>query len=122
MKYLSIFYDSYREARDSKVLYFTFAIALLVILVSFSLSFQPVPAEDQVTRLTGNLTFVINFATQGKGPKYSIEEFQRTGGSEEPWTGDYRFFFVIDVADKDMYEAIKKDPSLSAKEVEKQLK
>src|SRR6516162_2800349 len=45
MKYLAIFKDSLREARDSWVLLGLMVLASIVIVFVFSLSFEPLSAE-----------------------------------------------------------------------------
>ena len=47
MQYLALLRDSFKEAMDSKVLYFTFALSVLAILFMASVSFQPMTAKDQ---------------------------------------------------------------------------
>ena len=57
MKALAIFKDSLREALDSKVLYATLGLSLLLVLLVGSVSFQPVPAEEALPFIVANQHF-----------------------------------------------------------------
>ena len=49
MKFLALLRDSLREAADAKVFYVTIGLTFLFLLLVASLSFRPVPMEEQVT-------------------------------------------------------------------------
>lgn len=56
MKFLAILKDSLREAMDTKVIYFTLGLSVLLILLTASLSFRPVPVDEQVRDFTRTMT------------------------------------------------------------------
>lgn len=95
MKYFSILKDSFREAIDTKVFYATLGISCLVVLLIGSVTFRPLPVEEQVSRATRFLTGLISFSPQAKGTRYHIENFEATTATKYPWQGDYRFDYVI---------------------------
>jgi hypothetical protein len=114
MKFLAILRDSVREARDTKVFYFTLGFSAFVILVTASLSFQPVSVEDSVTRFAGRLTWIFGFATQGGAPpRWSVTNFEQSNAGTvniqtEPWLGDYRFEIRVDLDEAKRMEDFKK--------------
>jgi ABC-type transport system involved in multi-copper enzyme maturation permease subunit len=93
MKYLAILTDSMREALDSKVLYFTVGLSLLVILCMASISFAPQPADKGIEMI------VQKFPGGGGGPfhgmpaplRYEIENFNQLNPGSKPWDGAYTF-------------------------------
>lgn len=97
MKYLGILKDSLLEAIDTKVFYVTIGLSCLVVLLIGSVTFRPVPAEEQFKRATEMLTFLVNLNPQLKGARYDIKEFEQTNTAGEPWDGDYRFVYVVEL-------------------------
>jgi ABC-type transport system involved in multi-copper enzyme maturation permease subunit len=126
MKYLAILKDSFREAIDTKIIYFTFGLAVLFLLGVASLSFRQVPAEEQFRRSTELLSRLLAWATQGKGPRYDIEDFTSSDPAADPWRQDYRFYYVLEFQeekDADTFKAeMEKNKSLGPEELQKQLK
>lgn len=122
MKFLAILKDSLRETIDSKIFYVMIGISVLVTLLVLSVSFRQVSAEEQFRANTARASALIGFATQGKGPRYDIEDFQQTKGGGEPWEGDYRFVFVIDMPDDKEAETLRKQQKDLAKRLRDQFK
>ena len=58
MKYLAILKDSFREAIDSKVLYVTVGLSLLLTLLVVSISFRPVPADEALQTIVNQFRLV----------------------------------------------------------------
>jgi len=93
MKYFAILSDSLREALDSKVLYFTVGLSLLVILGMASISFEPQPADKGIELI------VQKFPGGGGGPfrgmpaalRYEVENFNQLNPGSPPWDGEYTF-------------------------------
>src|SRR5690242_19260183 len=105
MKFLAILKDSLREALDTKVIYFTLGLSLLIILLTGSLSFRPVPVDEQVQGFTRMLTWALNLNPQGKGLHLDIADYQETNPEAVPWERDYRFTYVITLPDEQTEQA-----------------
>ena len=97
MKFVAILKDSVREAMDSKVFYVMIGLSALTVLFVASISYQPVSVENDLTRMTQSLTFLMARQSHGM-PALSIriEDFKQTNDtpSDEPWLADYRFRIV----------------------------
>jgi hypothetical protein len=109
MKYLAILKDSLREALDTKVIYFTLGLSGLFLVLVASLSFRPVPAEEQFRRSTEFLTRMLGRFTQGKGPRFAIEDFSSSNPDAPAWQQDYRFAYVIEFQDENAVEQLRKE-------------
>ena len=64
MKYLGILKDSLREAIDTKVFPVTVALSCLVVVLVGSVSYRPVPAEEQFRRTAQLLTWASSVIPQ----------------------------------------------------------
>jgi ABC-type transport system involved in multi-copper enzyme maturation permease subunit len=95
MKYLAILKDSFREALDSKILYVMLGLSALVILLIGSVSFRPVPVQEQLEGVTGTINWILHLQPHGKQPTLEIRDFQQFHEDREPWNRDYRFKFAI---------------------------
>jgi len=93
MKALAIFYDSLREALDSKVLYVTVGLSLLVILLTASVSFRQIPVQEQVENLAEFATIMAGM--QQTSEEFRVANFQQVNDAADPWQGDYRFDWVV---------------------------
>jgi ABC-type transport system involved in multi-copper enzyme maturation permease subunit len=75
MKFLAILKDSLREAIDCKVLYVMVGLSCLVTLVVLSLSFKPLPAENNMRDLVSGKTAALVAMMSGEPPAdFSDEE------------------------------------------------
>jgi ABC-type transport system involved in multi-copper enzyme maturation permease subunit len=113
MKLLAILRDSVREAIDTKVFAFTVVVSLLVVLVTASVAFRPVPAEEQFRGAIDLMTRLIEFASHGKGPRFDIEDFEQTNPDAPLWQRDYRFLYVVEAPEPEpgaKVETPKADP------------
>ncbi|HZU38110.1 MAG TPA: ABC transporter permease [Gemmataceae bacterium] len=119
MKFLAILKDSLREALDTKVIYFTLGLSLLIIVLMGSLAFRPVPVDEQVRTFTSRLNWALSFAAQGKGLHLDLADYQETNVSAVPWERNYRFTYVITLPDADAEQAKKMAPH-ELKEVQRQ--
>lgn len=96
MKYLAILKDSFRETLDSKVLYVTFGLSGILILLLGSVSFRFVPLEEQLE----GLCWVYDLAF-GKGTTHSkVVEVRQLNQTEEPWQADYQFTLALRFPDE----------------------
>ncbi|MBL8799125.1 MAG: ABC transporter permease subunit [Planctomycetia bacterium] len=120
-KYLAILRDSLREALDTKVLYFTVGLSLLTILLLGSLSFRPVPMEEQLSRATEMMTFLSDLGTQGRGPRYTVAEFEQTNPQAAAWQGDYRYVFVMSFGAAEDAQQVRKSNLITAEAIERDL-
>jgi ABC-type transport system involved in multi-copper enzyme maturation permease subunit len=122
MKYLAILKDSVREAMDTWVFYVMAALSGLLILIVASISFRPLPVEDDVKQFTGNFNWIVNFAGQGKPmPQFDYADFEQTNPGAPPWQGDYRFTFAIKFPTEELARQFKSNPGFSARGVEEML-
>jgi ABC-type transport system involved in multi-copper enzyme maturation permease subunit len=97
MKYLAILKDSWREALDSKVLYFLLGLSALVILGVASISFRPKPADEGLSAILERFPGArinMGFMSQPGPIRYELENFQQLN-SGPPWDGDYRFDIAV---------------------------
>lgn len=97
MTFLAILKDSWREALDSKVLYFLLALSLLVIVGVASISFQPKPADKGLEAILERfpLARVQSGFSSAPGPiHYELDNFQQLNDAP-PWEGDYHFQLVV---------------------------
>jgi hypothetical protein len=107
MKYLAILKDSLREALDSKLLYFTLGLSVLVVLFVGSVTFRSVPVEELVSRIASTMNWVMGFAGQGQAPHYAVTDFEQTNVASEPWLGEYRFVYVQEFPDENVLKRAK---------------
>jgi ABC-type transport system involved in multi-copper enzyme maturation permease subunit len=98
MKALAIFKDSFREAVDSKVIYVTVGLSVLLALLAGSLSFTPVPAAEAIPAILRSEAFMVVYRDRGRSPQaaipqvnYSITDLQELNDATSPPEGDYRF-------------------------------
>jgi ABC-type transport system involved in multi-copper enzyme maturation permease subunit len=99
MKYLALLRDSFREALDSKVIYFTFGLSALLVLFLLSVSFRPITARDQAEQVCSVMNWASGLETTGKpGRKpfeFDVTEFNRPDDALPPWEGDYRIVVTM---------------------------
>jgi ABC-type transport system involved in multi-copper enzyme maturation permease subunit len=98
MKYLAMLRDSFREALDSKVIYFTFGLSALLLLIVLILGFRPVSAEEklQADLDMGRLSRLFNFGGaemkfQFHPVRWQLSQFRQLNEGVPPWRGDYQF-------------------------------
>jgi hypothetical protein len=108
MKYFAILKDSFREAIDTKVMYFTLGLSILVVALIGSVRFRLVTAEEQFTRAAGTLNWVLGMAMPGKAPHYAVEDFKKLNPSGQPWESNYSFTYVIELPDEKSVEEAKR--------------
>lgn len=97
MKYLAILKDSLGEAIDSKVFFVMLGLSTLVILLIGSVSYKPLSVEEDLNRMTRQMTWGIGrFYRGAQAPALRIEDFKQTNDApaNEPWLADYRFHFI----------------------------
>lgn len=97
MRYLAILKDSWREALDSKVLYFLLGLSVLVIIGVASIAFTPKPAEKGMEAILDRFPGAridMGFTSRPGPLQYQLEEFQQLN-SAPPWDGEYRFDIVV---------------------------
>src|SRR5262245_13072106 len=81
MKYFAILKDSFREARDSTVLYVMLGLSALVTLFVATLSFEPLPAERTFEKLAdGSINFFFDVNKPDK-----MEDFQKSKLAKIEW-------------------------------------
>ncbi len=98
MRYLALLRDSYREALDSKVIYFTFGLSLLMVLLLASMSFRPVSVKDDVEFMCGisDWSSNVNASSKGKSAGQStVTEYEEIGDDLPPWEKDYRLTVTV---------------------------
>jgi ABC-type transport system involved in multi-copper enzyme maturation permease subunit len=127
MKFVAILKDSLREAFDAKVFYFLAGLSCVIILLTGSMSFQPVTVEGEVRLRAEQMTWLFQqgarlMQEQGNKnrppdgvpkedlskhvPKVGISDFQQlTAG--EPWNSSYRFNFDVTFPDAAVAEGVK---------------
>jgi ABC-type transport system involved in multi-copper enzyme maturation permease subunit len=99
VKYLSILQDSFREARDSKLLYVTVGLSLVLILLLASTSFRPVSMQEEVEGMASQMQFLFRLQAQAnpQGGELSctVPDFEQLNQAAQPWDGDYRFTVAL---------------------------
>lgn len=99
-QFLSILKDSFREARDGKLLYLMLALSVLLTLLTFSISFRPMSLEQSLKKMPSTLNTVYSIMPKQPGqplpPTYKIDRYRQTNGAAEPWNGDYEWDFVLE--------------------------
>lgn len=98
MKYLAILRDSFREAIDAKVFYVMLALSSLMILFVGSISYRPVTMEEEMRHLTEMLNWIGSVQQLRAAPRYEVADFRRLNDAAEPWRGDYRFDFRVQLS------------------------
>jgi ABC-type transport system involved in multi-copper enzyme maturation permease subunit len=93
MKALAIFYDSLREALDTKVLYFTVGLSVLLVFLVASVAFRPVPPLEQMENIASILGMVGSM--QQTDEQYGVADFRQTNDASDPWNGDYSFIWIV---------------------------
>jgi ABC-type transport system involved in multi-copper enzyme maturation permease subunit len=98
MKFLALLRDSLREATDSAVLYVTIGLTGLFLLLVASLSFRPVPVDEQVQKIPNQFNWIIGL-TGRTDFSAEIVEFKQIKEPppppDRPWDGDYSFTLVF---------------------------
>ena len=110
MKYLAILKDSFREAIDSKVLYVTVGLSLLLTLLVVSISFRPVPADEALQTIVNQFRLV--YPDRGRSvmaryffnAEYQVKDVQRLNEAGAPQEGDYRL--TLDVTKSEFRKAV----------------
>lgn len=118
MKYFAIFKDSLREALDTKLIYFTLGLSVLIVLLIGSIRYRPLPAQEQFERMTNMMNFL--FERLPQGPRYRIDNFEQTNPGAEPWEGNYRFVMVLELPDEKMVQEVKDKKAIPVNEVKRQ--
>jgi hypothetical protein len=95
MKALAIFYDSLREALDTKVLYFTVGLSGLLVLLMASVAFRPVPVPEQMENMSSILNMMMGM--QHTDEQYAATDFRQINDAREPWDGDYSFTWIVKI-------------------------
>src|SRR5262249_26995294 len=93
MKYLALLRDSYREALDSKVIYFTFGLSLLLVLGLLSLSFRPVSLRDEIEFACGQANWIFSLQHSGMGGESvhcELVSLHPEAPDGNPWEADYQ--------------------------------
>jgi ABC-type transport system involved in multi-copper enzyme maturation permease subunit len=93
--FFAILKDSFREAIDTKVFYVMLGLSGLLILLIGSVSFRPVPVQEQLEGLAQTLNWVLRLQAQGKPMRCEIRDFHQDHEDREPWQRDYRFKFAV---------------------------
>src|SRR5438105_3001862 len=100
MKYLALLWDSFREALDSKVIYFTFGLSAVLLLFLVSLSFRPVTVREEADLICGQLNWVADLETTNKPGRrpfaFDVTRFQQDD-SPHPWEAGYDFTITMRV-------------------------
>jgi len=98
MKFLALLRDSLREATDSAVVYVTLALTFLFLLLVASLSFRPVPMDEQIQKIPNTFNFIIGL-TGRTDFSAEVVDFKQTKEppppADRPWDGDYSFSLVF---------------------------
>src|SRR5438309_452566 len=101
MKYLALLRDSFREALDSKVLYFTFGLSVLLILSLLSISFRPVTPADQAELAYSLFNWAWGLEASSKPGRQparcEVTHFEQTNKTPNLWEGDYRVIVTLTV-------------------------
>jgi ABC-type transport system involved in multi-copper enzyme maturation permease subunit len=94
MKFLAILRDSVREALDAKVIYALLALCAVLIVLAFSLSFQPEPGEKGLEAILKRFPGAeAVFGQPGAPVTYEAKDAELIRGSRE-WDGKYHFKLV----------------------------
>jgi ABC-type transport system involved in multi-copper enzyme maturation permease subunit len=97
-QFLAIMKDSYREARDAKIIYVMLVFAFLMIMLTFSISFRQETLQQTVDKHFDPINFVLGFAKQPgqkTPPKFVIENFRQSNDTSIPWQGNYAWDLVL---------------------------
>lgn len=110
MKFLAILRDSLREALDTSVFYVMVGLSALTILVVASISFRPVPIEEDLGRLVNQVNWVMqtrmrNAPKDLERPSWEIKDFQQTNETSPLWERDYQFVLVVKLPGGKLAEA-----------------
>jgi ABC-type transport system involved in multi-copper enzyme maturation permease subunit len=106
MKFLAMLRDSLRETLDVKLFYVMIGLSLLVCLIIGSVTYKPVPMQERLEVQMGLVNFLIRTQLQsdpqlaGLDVHLSIDDFQQTNTTPEPWLGDYQFFYTFTITDQ----------------------
>jgi ABC-type transport system involved in multi-copper enzyme maturation permease subunit len=127
-QFFAVLSDSYREARDAKIIYVMAAFSILLVLFVGTIHYRPLSMEEALNggtiRTVNSLYgFQRRMAQPGMAlpPVYSVENIHKTGDSPEVWQGSYDFDFVARFNQPSDKEAAKKGqpvPFLTAMEIE----
>ena len=99
MRYIAILVDSFRQALDSKVLYFTFVLSFVTILIIASISYKPMSVKDQAQEVADyfNMAFELQAQSDMSGdyPVFKVKDFKVTKEwGDNPWEKNYHFKFA----------------------------
>lgn len=104
MKYLALLRDSFREALDTKVIYFTFGLSLFLIMILLSLSYRPLTVREEVESFCNQINTALGFAgggkLGGKPMRFEVTKFEQLNETDKPWDGDYHFTITVEMAKK----------------------
>jgi ABC-type transport system involved in multi-copper enzyme maturation permease subunit len=100
MKYFAILKDSMREAVDSKVIYVTLALSVVLIVLVGSISYQPVAAQEALDTITGQFNLVYSNRGQGFDARYfflrlQVKDLQEMSNANGPQGDGFRFTLVV---------------------------
>ncbi|MBI3412326.1 MAG: ABC transporter permease [Planctomycetes bacterium] len=98
MKFFAFLKDSFRETLDSKVLYVTFGLSLLLMLLLGSVSFRMVPIKEQLDGLCW--LYGLAFG-QGSSTTAEVVDARQLNAPEDAWKGDYQFTLAVRFPDED---------------------
>jgi ABC-type transport system involved in multi-copper enzyme maturation permease subunit len=126
-QFFAVLKDSYREARDAKIIYVMVAFSALLVLFVGSIRYRPLSMEEA---LNGGTLKTINFAFgfqrrvaqpgMAMPPVYVVVNTKKTSDAPEVWQGSYEFDFVTRFDKESDREATKGQqiPLLTKAEVE----
>ena len=99
MKFLAILRDSLRETLDVKLFYVMVGISVLVVFLVGSITYKPVSVERYLTFTTGIITQAVQADPNASklNLRVDYENFERLDKETDPWLGDYKFDYVIEI-------------------------
>jgi ABC-type transport system involved in multi-copper enzyme maturation permease subunit len=126
VQFLAFLQDSYREAKSGWMLQIMLVLAVLLILLVFSIGFRQVPLQEELGDQFALMNRLIASNPQryeeiGK-PKLSVDNV-RSSNDAEPWNADYTFEFVVATpSPEDMRKATKSGLPVYRTQVQKFLR
>jgi ABC-type transport system involved in multi-copper enzyme maturation permease subunit len=115
-QFWSILKDSFREARDGKIIYVMLFFSVLLTLLAFSISFRPLPLQEAVEEQLSLINMLMRLARQPGAPvppRFGIENFRQTNDASEPWKGDYEWDLVLGWDNATDKETAKSNPGFT---------
>ncbi|MFL5339757.1 MAG: ABC transporter permease [Gemmataceae bacterium] len=101
-QFLAVLKDSYREARDAKIIYVMVVFALLLALLVGTVRYRPLSPQEvfsggPIKTLNSAFGLQRRFAQPGMAlpPVFAVENLKQTNDAPEPWKGSYEFDFII---------------------------